>query len=84
MAPIFLCAVYGCFLATMAELSYCDKNLRLTKSKIFSVFFQKKFADLCSRVLKSEQSMPTPLIGSPLFPVSFPLLLPIYHFVLKA
>ena len=41
------CIVYGCFLNTLAELGSCDRDHKLTKSKIFIIWsFPDKICQL--------------------------------------
>lgn len=43
--PTCLCIVYGCFPATTAEFSSCNRDSRAPKPKILPGPLQEKFAD---------------------------------------
>lgn len=51
--PIYLPAVYGCFLATVTELSSCERNHMSQKPKMLSGPLYKMFAD-SYKVIKSQ------------------------------
>lgn len=62
--PICVRIVYGCFCATMAELSSCDRGHMAGKVRnIYSGSLQKKFVDACPR-LSVYDSIPMTVVCS--------------------
>lgn len=56
---VVLCIVFGCFSATVTELSGCTETVWHAKFKLFA--FYRKFADPCSRMRYAPLPAPNPI-----------------------